>query len=87
MPTLPRATGRAHLTVAVHAAVGQHAIHTWDVEVALTPSDGEAAPAELRLPAEAFVRLVYGRMDEAHTPPLESTGVDLGELRQLFPGL
>ncbi len=55
--------------------------------VTLTPSDGEAAPAGLRLPAEAFVRLVYGRMDEAHTPPLESTGVDLGELRQLFPGL
>ncbi len=54
--------------------------------VTLTPSDDEAAPAGLRLPAEAFVRLVYGRMDEAHTPPLEGTGVDLGELRQLFPG-
>jgi uncharacterized protein (TIGR03083 family) len=55
--------------------------------VTLTPSDGEAvAAAELRLPAEAFVRLVYGRMDEAHTPPLESTGVDLGELRRIFPG-
>jgi len=54
--------------------------------VTLTPSDGEEAPAELRLPAEALVRLVYGRMDEAHTPPLEAAGVDLDELRAIFPG-
>jgi uncharacterized protein (TIGR03083 family) len=73
--------------------------------VTLTPADGEVAPEaglpetrlpeaglpeaglpELRLPAEALVRLVYGRMDEAHTPAAEAAGVDLGELRQLFPG-
>jgi hypothetical protein len=38
------------------------------------------------MPAEAFIRLLYGRLDPAHTPPVESTGVDLDELRQLFPG-
>ena len=58
--------------------------------VALTPSDGEVTPelglSELRLPAEAFVRLVYGRMDAEHTPPAEVAGVDLDELRQIFPG-
>jgi uncharacterized protein (TIGR03083 family) len=58
--------------------------------VSLTPSDDEVTPelglSELRLPAEAFVRLVYGRMDEAHTPPAESAGVELDELRPLFPG-
>ena len=54
--------------------------------VTLTPSDGEAASAQLRLPAEAFVRLIYGRMDEAHTPPAESAGVELDELRQIFRG-
>jgi uncharacterized protein (TIGR03083 family) len=58
--------------------------------VTLTPSDDEVTPelglSELRLPAEAFVRLVYGRMDEAHTPPAESAGVELDELRPLFPG-
>jgi uncharacterized protein (TIGR03083 family) len=58
--------------------------------VMLTPSGGEAASEpgqpELRLPAEAFVRLIYGRMDEAHTPAHESTGVDLDELRKVFPG-
>lgn len=58
--------------------------------VALAPSDGEVTPelglSELRLPAEAFVRLVYGRMDAEHTPPAEVVGVDLDELRQIFPG-
>ena len=54
--------------------------------VSLTESDGEEGLPELRLPAEAFVRLVYGRLGPAHTPPVETDGVDLDELRQLFPG-
>jgi uncharacterized protein (TIGR03083 family) len=41
---------------------------------------------ELRLPAEALIRLVYGRLDPAHTPPVETRGVDLDELRPMFPG-
>ncbi len=58
--------------------------------VTLTPADGESTPepglSELRMPAEAFVRLVYGRLDEAHTPPIETAGVELDELRPIFPG-
>jgi hypothetical protein len=58
--------------------------------VTLAASDDETVPelglSELRLPAEAFVRLVYGRLDPGHTPPAEATGVDLGELRPIFPG-
>lgn len=54
--------------------------------VSLTPSGDGDGLAELRLPAEAFLRLLYGRLDPAHTPPVEATGVTLGELRQLFPG-
>jgi uncharacterized protein (TIGR03083 family) len=54
--------------------------------VSLTESDGEDGLPELRLPAEAFVRLVYGRLGPHHTPPVEADGVDLDELRQLFPG-
>jgi uncharacterized protein (TIGR03083 family) len=54
--------------------------------VSLTESDGEEGLPELRLPAEAFVRLVYGRLGPHHTPPVEANGVDLDELRQLFPG-
>jgi uncharacterized protein (TIGR03083 family) len=41
---------------------------------------------ELQLPAEALVRLVYGRLDPDHTPPVETRGVDLDELRLMFPG-
>ena len=58
--------------------------------VTLVAADGETPPelglSELRLPAEAFVRLLYGRLDPDHTPPAESTGVDLEELRPIFPG-
>jgi uncharacterized protein (TIGR03083 family) len=50
-------------------------------------TDGEAGSAELRLPAEALVRLVYGRLDPDHTPALSVTGVDLDDLRRTFPGL
>jgi uncharacterized protein (TIGR03083 family) len=135
------ATGLARLRL------GEHAVHTWDVAVALDPTATVAAdavrllidslsevaarsgkPAEpplavqvstteparefvihadgavrlepaqteenrrdgelahLRLPAEAFVRLVYGRLDPAHTPAVEATGVDLDDLRRIFPG-
>jgi len=54
--------------------------------VSLTESDGEGGLPALRLPAEAFVRLVYGRLGPHHTPAVEADGVDLDELRQLFPG-
>ena len=47
--------------------------------------DGDA-PAALRLPAEAFIRLVYGRLDADHTPHVEVEGVDLATLRAVFPG-
>lgn len=124
--------------------LGEHAVHTWDVRVALDPSEGlatdaaelilttvpalmgfiahptrdvdiavhtvdpdrhlllalrtegssltetaqpEAAAAKLRLPTEAFVRLLYGRLDADHTPAVDTDGVDLDELRQSFPGL
>ncbi len=54
--------------------------------VTLTPTDGDDIRPELALPAEALVRLVYGRLDPAHTPPVETRNVDLDELRQVFPG-
>jgi uncharacterized protein (TIGR03083 family) len=121
--------------------LGEHAIHTWDIEVALDPAATVAYDAvdliidalehlaaragkpggtarrwqvsttdpvrhftlaaeetvtlaagreeglpTVAMPAEAFVRLVYGRLDPAHTPPLQGPGADLDELRQLFPG-
>jgi uncharacterized protein (TIGR03083 family) len=55
--------------------------------VTLTAPDGDESLPELRLPAEAFIRLVYGRLDPAHTPAAETAGVDLDELRPIFPGI
>jgi uncharacterized protein (TIGR03083 family) len=52
--------------------------------VELTPSDPVSSP-ELTLPAEALVRLVYGRLDPNHTPPGVETEL-LEELRGVFPG-
>lgn len=41
---------------------------------------------DLELPAEAFIRLVYGRLDPDHTPAGVAT-THLDELRRTFPGL
>jgi uncharacterized protein (TIGR03083 family) len=48
------------------------------------PADGE-----LRIPAEAFLRLVYGRLDPEHTPAVELTaqGVEVDDVRRVFPGI
>jgi hypothetical protein len=126
--------------------LAEHALHTWDIAVALDPSATLApdaaglvvdnlpmlvervgrpvgdpvtvnvrttAPARhhrldvtryevrlvcdahvsdtnaiLELPAEAFVRLVYGRLDPDHTPlTVHTHGFDLDTLRRAFPGV
>jgi uncharacterized protein (TIGR03083 family) len=123
--------------------LGEHALHTWDIAVALDPAatvaqeavellidtlparagDGGlpvpgAQPLEVvtadplrtfhltldptvsvsardavtpdatvaRFPAEAFLRLVAGRLDPAHTPLGVDAGDRLDQLRQAFPG-
>ena len=57
--------------------------------VGLAPSsDDTDARAELTLPTESFVRLVYGRLDPDHTPAsVEARGIDLDLLRSTFPGV
>jgi uncharacterized protein (TIGR03083 family) len=56
--------------------------------VELTPTTDGDADAEVTLPAAAFVRLVYGRLDPDHTPAgLTTSGVELEQLRKVFPGV
>jgi uncharacterized protein (TIGR03083 family) len=136
------------VTGLVRLRLGEHAVHSWDVAVALDPAATVAADAvallidtlapligragrpaaepqavhvtttdpdrdfmlstgdpvglepapggsdtgpdtgrpRLRLPAEALLRLVYGRLDAAHTPAIEADGVDMDALRAVFPG-
>jgi uncharacterized protein (TIGR03083 family) len=55
----------------------------------LSPVDESAPPSgdrALRLPAEALIRLVYGRLDSLHTPQVEAEDGDLDAVRALFPG-
>ena len=53
--------------------------------VTLAPAGPDDAPAaSLALPAEALVRLVYGRLDDADG--LTASGVTVPELKSVFPG-
>ena len=132
---------RLNFDQAVQLRLGEHVLHTWDIEEAFDPrvtlrseavpflfdnlqllmrfaakptgrvysmhirtsdplrnfelhQSGEAVTlsevegmrvVDLELPAEAFIRLTYGRLDAKHTPD----GLDtkhLDELRRVFPG-
>lgn len=55
-------------------------------KIELNPATPGGGPPNLELPSEALIRLVYGRLDAAHTPPLQADDVDLDELRRVFPG-
>lgn len=53
--------------------------------VTLAPAGaGDAPAASVALPAEAFLRLVYGRLDDE--AGLTASGVTLAELKSVFPG-
>jgi uncharacterized protein (TIGR03083 family) len=52
----------------------------------LTAAEDGEQPSDLRLPAEALIRLFYGRLDADHTPPVDGAGTELEQLRNIFPG-
>jgi uncharacterized protein (TIGR03083 family) len=53
--------------------------------VTLAPAGaGDTTTASLALPAEAFLRLVYGRLDDESE--VQASGVTLAELKSVFPG-
>jgi uncharacterized protein (TIGR03083 family) len=56
------------------------------VTMSAWPGGGKLV-GEIVLPAEALLRLVYGRLDRGHTPPAQITGdADLDRVRAVFPG-
>jgi len=60
---------------------------TVDAErVSLSPGS-ESVDTSLELPAESFIRLVYGRLDPGHTPSAVADDTTLDQLRRLFPGV
>lgn len=80
--------GRAfRLRVQTHAPERTFSLHVADAVELREGADG-TGDGTLALPAEAFVRLVYGRLDPAHTPPVELSGpVTLDDVRRIFPGI
>jgi uncharacterized protein (TIGR03083 family) len=60
-----------------------------DVSESVTLSDwveGTDADGKITLPAEALVRLFYGRLDPEHTPEYSAEGIEIDRLRAVFPG-
>jgi len=53
------------------------------IDLAPNESDGHV---DLEIPAESFVRLIYGRLDPDHTPSVVEDR-HLDELRRSFPGI
>lgn len=81
-----RATDAQHaITVATTEPDGSYAVELGP-EGASFAAGGPAGDADLVLPAEALVRLVYGRLDPDHTPPFRGDGALLDELRRAYPG-
>jgi hypothetical protein len=58
------------------------ALESDSAELRETAHDGEV---DLEIPAEALVRLVYGRLDPGHTPD-SVTGSAVELLRGVYPG-
>lgn len=72
------------ITVATTGPERGFAVELTPDGVVLTSVAGAASP-DVEMPAEAFARLVYGRLDAQHTPA-GTNGPALDVLRRLFPG-
>ena len=75
----------APVAVAVTTAGPQRAFTLDTGGVTLAPAgEDDARASALALPAEALLRLVYGRLDDEQD--LQASGVTLTELKSVFPG-
>jgi uncharacterized protein (TIGR03083 family) len=72
------------ITIATTGPQRTFTIDLTPAAVSFTPGAAGAAP-DLHLPAEAFARLVYGRLDPPHTPAAIETPA-LDTLRRVYPG-
>jgi len=88
LPMMVGFTGKqapAPVTVAVTTTSPERAFTLDTGGVTLAPAGVADAPtASLALPAEALLRLVYGRLGDE--PGLRASGVTIGELKSVFPG-
>jgi uncharacterized protein (TIGR03083 family) len=77
-------TARIHVTTAEPAH--EYAL-TIGEQSSMVAWDGGESTGSLEIPAEAFLRLIYGRLDPANTPDgIKVEGISLDDLRSVFPG-
>jgi uncharacterized protein (TIGR03083 family) len=72
------------ITVATTTPARRFTVALTPESVTFTPTTAET-PADVELTAEAFTRLVYGRLDPEHTPHNDEDPL-LDVLRRVFPG-
>ena len=67
---------------------GKVALTPWPAEGSGPAGGAGPADGEIHLPTEALLRLMYGRLNAAHTPPAEVIGAPglLDQVRAVFPG-
>jgi hypothetical protein len=59
-----------------------------DEQVTLSPWDGGEASTEVALPAEAWIRTVYGRLDAGTIPEVSAAGdLTVNDIRDIFTGV
>jgi uncharacterized protein (TIGR03083 family) len=73
------------VVVATTAPERRFEIRTGPDGTTFAPTTGDEAP-DLTLPAEALVRLIYGRLDAAHAPTIDGDADLLDVLRRAYPG-
>lgn len=60
---------------------------TVDADAVAFTSAAAAGQADVSMPAESFIRLMYGRLDPDHTPPtVIGEAATVVQLRAIFPG-
>ena len=85
------ALGGRSATIAVETTEPARSFALTIADAVSLSTDGAAdVEATLRLPAESWLRLTYGRLSPEHTPAavtLTGDGLTLDDLRRVFPGI
>lgn len=78
--------GGLHQPVATESPERHFVVVASDGAVELQTWEKNGDQTALSLPAESFIRLIYGRLDPEHTPSVSGASEELDVLRQTFPG-
>ena len=79
---------RYHVRVGTSGPARDFVVSVADPVSVEIPDPDASYDGAIDLPAEAFVRLVYGRLDPDHTPEVTESGArGLADLRRVFPGV